>query len=180
MKYLVVIGIVLIVGIIILATRNKKEKLETLEIGDKIPEFTLLDQDGNTFKVADYIGSKNLVIYFYPKDDTPGCTKEACGFRDEFVAFSDLDAMVIGISGDSPESHRKFIEKYQLPFTLLSDEEDAVRKQFGVNGNYLGLIPGRVTFVVDKQGIIQFVFDSQSKAEQHVEKTQVVLIELNN
>jgi peroxiredoxin Q/BCP len=180
MKYLIVIGLVFIVGIIILATSNKKEKLETLEIGDKVPVFTLLDQDGNTFNITDYIGTKNLVIYFYPKDDTPGCTKEACGFRDEFEAFSDLDALVIGISVDSPESHRKFIEKYQLPFTLLSDEDDEVRKQFGVNGNYLGLIPGRVTFVVDKQGIIQFVFDSQSKATKHVEETQRVLIEIND
>jgi len=179
MKYIIIIAIVLVVGIILLALRNKKETIKTLGIGDKIPEFTLLDQDENTFNIIDHFGNKNLVIYFYPKDDTPGCTKEACAFRDEFEAFSDLDAMVIGISGDSPESHRQFIKKYNLPFTLLSDEEDLVRKQFGVNGDYLGLIPGRVTFIADKKGIIQFVFDSQSKATKHVEEAQRVLSELN-
>lgn len=179
MKYVVVIGIVLVAGLIILALNNKKDKLTTLEIGDKIPAFSLLDQDENTFKITDYLGVKNLVIYFYPKDDTPGCTKEACSFRDEFEVFSDLNAMVIGISGDSPESHREFIKKYQLPFTLLSDEDDKVRKQFGVNGNYLGLIPGRVTFVADKKGVIQFVFDSQGQAIQHVEKAKQVLAGLN-
>jgi len=179
MKYVVIIGIVLVVGIVILAMRNKKERLKTLEVGDKIPMFSLVDQNEKTFSIADYLGKKNLVIYFYPKDDTPGCTKEACRFRDEFEVFSDLDAMVIGISGDSPESHRNFIAKYQLPFTLLSDNNDAVRKLFGVNGDYLGLIPGRVTFVVDKTGIIRFVFDSQSNATKHVEEAQRVLIEFN-
>ena len=179
MKYIIVIGIVLVAGLIILAMNNKKEKLKTLKIGDKIPEFILLDQDENSFSITDFLGKRNLVIYFYPKDDTPGCTKEACAFRDEFEAFSDLDALVIGISGDSPESHRDFIKKYNLPFTLLSDENDEVRKLFGVNGNYLGLIPGRVTFIADKKGIIQFVFDSQSKATKHVEEAQRVLSELN-
>lgn len=180
MKYLIFIGIVLITGMIILALRNKKQDVKTLEPGDKVPEFTLLDQDEKPFVLSEHLGSKNMVIYFYPKDDTPGCTKEACAFRDQIEAFTDLDAMVIGISADSPESHRNFIKKYELPFTLLSDTADVVRKLFGVEGNFMGLIPGRVSFVVDKKGIIQFVFDSQTKAVQHVEEAQRVLFEIND
>ena len=180
MKYLIIIGIVIVTGVIILALRNKKQELKTLEPGDQVPEFTLLDQDGESFVLSEHLGSKNLVIYFYPKDDTPGCTKEACAFRDQFEDFSDLDARVIGISADSPQSHRNFIEKYQLPFTLLSDTADVVRKLFGVEGNFMGLIPGRVSFVVDKQGVIQFVFDSQSNAVKHVEEAQRVLLEIND
>ena len=178
-KYVIIVGIVLITGVIILALRNKNQDIKTLEPGDKIPEFTLLDQDEKAFILSEHIGLKNMVIYFYPKDDTPGCTKEACAFRDEFELFTDLDAIVIGISGDSPKSHRNFIEKYQLPFTLLSDTADVVRKIFGVTGNFMGLIPGRVSFVIDKQGVVQFVFDSQSKAVQHVEEAQRVLVEIN-
>jgi peroxiredoxin Q/BCP len=180
MKYLIFIGIVLITGVIILALRNKKQDVKTLGPGDKVPEFTLLDQDEKAFVLSEHLGSKNLVIYFYPKDDTPGCTKEACAFRDQFEVFTDLNAMVIGISGDSPKSHRNFIEKYQLPFTLLSDTADVVRELFGVEGNFMGLIPGRVSFVIDKKGVIQFVFDSQSKAVQHVEEAQRVLLEFND
>ena len=180
MKYLIIVGIILITGVIILALRNKKQELKTLEAGDKVPEFTLLDQDEKEFVLSEQLGEKNMVIYFYPKDDTPGCTKEACAFRDQFEAFTDLDAMVIGISGDSPQSHRNFIKKYQLPFTLLSDTADVVRKLFGVKGNFMGLIPGRVSFVIDKQGVVQFVFDSQSKAVKHVEEAQRVLAEIND
>jgi peroxiredoxin Q/BCP len=143
--------------------------------GDKIPLFTLVDQDNNSFSVEDYIGKTNLVIYFYPKDDTPGCTKEACKFRDEFEVFTDLDAQVVGVSSDSPESHLQFKEKYNLPFTLLSDSDGSVRALFGVDGNYNGLRPGRVTFVVNKKGGIQYVFDSSSDIEAHILSAQKVL-----
>jgi peroxiredoxin Q/BCP len=149
-----------------------------LKVGDKIPVFSLQNASNETVDMAKIIGSKNLVIYFYPKDDTPGCTKEACKFRDDFEDFTDLDAMVIGISADSPKSHAKFKEKYRLPFTLLSDTGNTVRKQFGVKGNFLGLIPGRVTFVVDKTGTIVYVFDSLGNAEQHVENSKNVLQKL--
>jgi peroxiredoxin Q/BCP len=156
----------------------KDKEVVTLQKGDSIPHFELKDQSNQSFKVADYVGQKNLVIYFYPKDDTPGCTKEACKFRDEFEVFTDLEAMVIGISADSPESHREFIKKYSLPFTLLSDEENTVRNLFGVKGNFMGIIPGRVTFIVDRKGVIQHVFDSMSDAEQHVKEAKEVLMRL--
>ena len=176
MKIAIIIAVVAIVAIGLLAFKYvSNEKIVTLVKGDKVPNFELKNQNGELFKVADYIGKKNLVIYFYPKDDTPGCTKEACKFRDEFEIFTDLDALVIGISGDSPESHTKFIEKYNLPFTLLSDEKDEVRKAFGVKGAFMGVVPGRVSFVVDKKGIIQYMFDSMGNAEQHVDEARAIL-----
>ena len=177
MKIAIIIIAVLAVGLLAF-TFIKKDDIETLKKGDKVPDFKLKNQNGELFKVADYVGKKNLVIYFYPKDDTPGCTKEACKFRDEFEVFTDLDAMVIGISGDSPESHTEFIEKYNLPFTLLSDENDEVRKAFGVKGKFMDMIPGRVTFIVDKEGTIQYVFDSMSNAEQHVDEAKMILEKL--
>lgn len=176
MKIAILILIVAAIGLVAFRMTTTKE-IVTLTKGDKLPVFTLKDQNNKLFQVADFIGKKNLVIYFYPKDDTPGCTKEACKFRDDFEVFSDLDAMVIGISGDSPESHTKFIEKYNLPFTLLSDVDDEVRKLFGVKGKFMNMIPGRVTFVVDKQGVIQYTFDSMGNAEQHVSEAQKILEE---
>jgi len=177
MKIAIIIIAVIAVGLLAF-TFIKKDEIQTLKKGDKVPVFKLKNQNGELFQISDYIGKKNLVIYFYPKDDTPGCTKEACKFRDEFEEFTDLDAMVIGISGDSPESHTEFIEKYNLPFTLLSDENDEVRKLFGVKGKFMNMIPGRVSFVVDKKGVIQYVFDSMSNAEQHVDEAKKVLKEL--
>lgn len=176
MKITILILVVVAIGLVAFKVTTSKE-IKTLSKGDKLPLFELKDQNDNLFKVTDYIGKKNLVIYFYPKDDTPGCTKEACKFRDDFEVFTDLDAMVIGISGDSPESHTKFIEKYNLPFTLLSDMDDEVRKLMGVKGKFMDMIPGRVTFIVDKQGVIQYNFDSMGNAEQHVSEAQKVLEE---
>ena len=157
------------------STTNKS----TLKIGDMVPEFTLKDQNEKDFTLTDFIGKQNLVIYFYPKDDTPGCTKEACQFRDDFEIFTDLDAIVVGISSDSPMSHQDFIAKYNLPFTLLTDSTDEVRKAFGVKGNYSNQQPGRVTFVIDKMGVIQYVFDSGTEIEAHVEQAKEVLVKLN-
>ena len=149
-----------------------------LKIGDKIPSFTLLNQEGKEVKSAELVGKANLVIYFYPKDDTPGCTKEACSFRDNFEEFTDLGAQVIGISADSPKSHTKFASKYNLPFTLLSDNKNEVRKAFGVKGSLFGLLPGRVTYIVDKRGVVQYIFDSQFNALQHVSNAKEVLKKL--
>lgn len=144
---------------------------QQLDAGDQIPQFSLLDQDSNQVNIADYLGKGPLVIYFYPKDDTPGCTKEACSFRDSYEEFSDAGAQVIGISSDSPSKHKAFADRYRLPFTLLADTNNTVRKAFGVKGDLFGLIPGRVTFVIDKEGVIQHVFDSQMRAEAHMQES---------
>jgi peroxiredoxin Q/BCP len=149
--------------------------MKKIEIGSNIPAFTLNDQNGNPFEISTVIGKKNLVIYFYPKDDSPGCTKEACYFRDQFEVFNDADALIIGISGQSVESHKKFAEKYRLTYTLLSDEGNKVRKQFGVPTNFFGILPGRVTYIVDKTGKVIYIFNSQVQATHHVDEALRIL-----
>jgi peroxiredoxin Q/BCP len=109
-----------------------------------------------------------VVLFFYPKDDTPGCTRQVCAFRDEYEGFGNLDAEVIGISSDSVKSHRNFAERHDFPITLLSDEGAKVRKLYGVP-NTLGLFPGRVTYVIDEEGVVRHVFSSQLGVERHVE-----------
>lgn len=143
---------------------------KVLEVGDKLPLFNAKDQNGNDFSIATVLGEKVLVIYFYPKDDTPGCTKQACFLRDQYEDFKTIGAEVIGISGDSVPAHRKFASKYDLPYILLSDSDKSLRKLFGVKANLLGILPGRVTYVVDKNGIIQMVFNDMN-ASNHLEKT---------
>lgn len=143
---------------------------EGLNVGDKLPLFGAKDQNGNDFYVESVLGKKVLVIYFYPKDDTPGCTKQACFLRDQYEEFKMIGAEVIGISGDSVPAHKKFASKYDLPFILLSDKDKTLRSLFGVKANLLGLLPGRVTFVVDKNGIIQMIFNDMN-ATNHLEKT---------
>jgi peroxiredoxin Q/BCP len=140
-----------------------------LQVGDKIPNFSAKDNDGNDFDSASVIGIKPVVFYFYPKDNTPGCTAQACSFRDQYEDFKDLGAEVIGISSDSITSHEKFIQKYKLPFILLSDSDKKIRNLFGVKANLFGLLPGRVTYVADQNGIIQLVFDSLA-ATNHIPK----------
>jgi thioredoxin-dependent peroxiredoxin len=157
---------------------QKQEKSHAIKTGDLIPEFTLPDQNGIMFDIKNVIGKKNLVIYFYPKDDSPGCTKEACAFRDQYQVFTEAEALIIGISGQSVQSHKKFAEKYRLTFTLLSDIGNKVRKTFGVPTNALGLLPGRVTYIADKTGKVVFIFNSQTEAERHVEEAMKILKEL--
>jgi peroxiredoxin Q/BCP len=145
-----------------------------LTVGTKAPDFTLNDQHGRSVSLSDFRGQKSVVVYFYPKDDTPGCTAEACTFRDQFTEFSDAGAEVIGISSDSEASHRAFAEKHRLPFTLLSDRGGRVRSAFGVPATF-GLLPGRVTFVIDKEGVIRHAFNSQINATKHVSESLSVL-----
>jgi len=147
---------------------------KTLKVGDKAPDFTLVNQAGESVSLSDYNGSKNVVLFFYPKDETPGCTKEACKFRDEYEAFTDLNAEVIGISGDSSGSHKGFAENHRLPYNLLSDQGGKVRKSYGVPNTFF-LIPGRVTFVIDKQGVVKHIFNSQFNSEQHIDEALAVL-----
>ncbi len=145
-----------------------------IKVGDKIPKFSAIDTNGNSFESDTIVGKKSLVIYFYPKDDTPGCTIQACSFRDQYEDFKALGAEVIGVSSDSVKSHQKFAKQYRLPFTLLSDSDKKLRKLFGVPNDLLGLIPGRVTYVADKNGIIQLVFNSMS-GKIHIEKALEIL-----
>jgi peroxiredoxin Q/BCP len=159
----------------IYAFTSPEKNMKKIEVGSLVPEFSLPDQDGKLFSVNSVISRKNLVIYFYPKDDSPGCTKEACSFRDSFEVFNEADAMIIGISGQSVESHKKFAEKYRLSFSLLSDEGDKVRKLFRVPVNFFGLISGRVTYVVDKSGKVVYIFNSQTQAEKHVDEALRIL-----
>jgi len=142
--------------------------------GDKAPDFALLDQNGTKVSLSDFAGKQSVVVYFYPKDDTPGCTKESCAFRDQFEAFTDAAAIVIGISSDSVGSHKKFVEKYNLPFTLLADAGGSVRKAFRVPAS-LGVLPGRVTYVIDKEGVIQHAFSSQMNPLKHIDESLSVL-----
>lgn len=139
-----------------------------LKVGDTIPFFTSIDSNGNTFEINHYIGNP-LVIYFYPKDNTPTCTKQACSFRDQYEDFKSLGAEVIGISSDNEKSHQKFVSLYQLPFILLSDNDQKIRNLFGVPSDLLGLIPGRATYVIDKSGVIKMIFDSR-EGLKHIPK----------
>ena len=141
---------------------------ETISPGDKLPVFSLLNQKGEWVSPSNLIGKNAMVIYFYPMDDTPGCTAEACAFRDHFQQFLDQDVMVFGISADSVEKHRNFAAKYQLTFDLLSDPDNKIRKMFGVPRSMWGLLPGRVTYVFNKSGECVHVFSSQLYVKQHV------------
>jgi thioredoxin-dependent peroxiredoxin len=152
--------------------------MKEIKVGDKIPEFSLPDQEGNEFDIKNVLGTKKLVIYFYPKDDSPGCTREACYFRDLYEVFKEADAEIIGISGQSEESHKKFALKYKLSFTLLSDKGNNIRKLFGVPTNLFGLLPGRVTYVADRKGKVVYIFNSQVEAERHVDEALKILKEL--
>jgi thioredoxin-dependent peroxiredoxin len=155
-----------------------QQSANALKVGTKVPLFILNDQNGKSFDIKNVLGKKNLVIYFYLRDETPGCTTESCTFRDQYEVFQKSQAMIIGISAQSVESHKQFAEKYKLPFTLLSDPENTVRNMFGVNKGGAGAPPGRVTFVVDKSGKIVYVFDSLTEPAKHVTEALDILKKL--
>jgi peroxiredoxin Q/BCP len=138
-------------------------------VGDKAPLFRATLQDGSTFDLADVIGRKMVVLFFYPKDHTPVCTKEACAFRDSYQQFTAAGAEVIGVSSDSPASHRSFAEKHRLPFPIISDQDRSLRKLYGVP-NTLGFVPGRVTYVIDREGVIRLIFSALFASDDHVRK----------
>lgn len=144
--------------------------MNRIKIGDIIPSFTLKDQSGNDFDISNLLGRKKLVIFFYPQDGSLNCTKEACYFRDLSDVFDEADAIVIGISSQKVESHKDFAEKNRLKYTLLSDNENKVRKLFGVPGRIFGLIPGRVTYVADRSGKVVYIFDSQTEPQRHADE----------
>jgi thioredoxin-dependent peroxiredoxin len=140
---------------------------DKVDVGSKAPDFMLPSQSGEMVSLSDFLGEKPVVLFFYPKDDTPGCSKEACAFRDEYERFKELDAEVMGISSDSVQSHERFADKHKLPFPLLSDRGEKVRRIYGVP-NTLGLFPGRVTYVIDQEGVVRHVFTSQIGVQRHV------------
>ncbi|MFP2908146.1 peroxiredoxin [Pyxidicoccus sp. 3LFB2] len=141
-----------------------------LKEGDAVPDVTLTGAGNRPVRLKDLVGQKVLVVYFYPKDDSPGCTVQACGLRDQYEDFVAAGAEVVGISGDSVASHEGFASKHRLPFVLLSDAGGEARDAFGVPPSLLGLIPGRVTFVVDRQGVIRSAFESQLRVGEHVRR----------
>ena len=145
-----------------------------LKIGNKVPGFSGIDTNGDLFDSSTVVGKKPVVIYFYPKDNTRVCTEQACSFRDQYEDFKNLGAEVIGISGDSLKSHIEFASKHSLPFILLSDGDKRIRKAFDVPNDYFGLVPGRATYVADKNGIIQLIFDSTS-GKIHIDKALEIL-----
>ena len=139
-----------------------------------IPDFSLPDQNNRQVRSSDFIG-RAVIIYFYPKDFTPGCTREACGFEAQYEVLKSMGAEVIGISADPPETHKKFADKHHLSFPLLSDSDNAVRKLFGVKNSLFGILPGRATFIIDQQGIVQHVYSSQFNSREHVRQAVEVL-----
>ena len=141
--------------------------MKKVRVGEPVPDVTLTTQNGERIRLADYRGEKVVVLFFYPKDGTAVCTKEACAFRDAYEQFVESGAVVIGISGDSPESHQGFAARHNLPYHLVTDVGGGLRKAFGVPKT-LGLLPGRVTYVIDREGIVRLVFSAQLAADRHV------------
>lgn len=138
-----------------------------LRVGDRAPDFSLPNEQGELVSLERLRTQGPVVVYFYPRDDTPGCTVEACAFRDSYEDFVEAGATVVGISADGEGSHRAFKEKYGLPFVLLTDADGRVAAAYGVKKT-LGILPGRVSFVIDRDGVIQSVFDSQLRVRKHV------------
>ena len=151
--------------------------MKRLESGDPCPELEMRTHTGEQVSLADYRGEHPVVVFFYPKDGTTVCTKEACSFRDAYERFTEAGAVVIGISADSAARHRAFADKHGLPFLLVADEQGEARRAFGVPKS-MGLLPGRVTYVIDREGVIRLVFSSQLAAERHVEEALEVVRKL--
>lgn len=142
------------------------KEAKRVQVGDAAPDFTLSDQTGRQVRLHELLGRGTVVLYFYPKDQTPGCTLEARAFRDNYDRFAATGAEVVGVSGDTVASHRRFAAREQLPFTLLSDRAGEVRALYGVEKT-LGIVPGRVTYVIDREGIVRHIYSSQLRPKKH-------------
>ncbi len=160
----------------ITSCQEEEKAMGKVKVGDMAPDFELKDKDKNTVRLSDYRGEKNVVVYFYPKDETPGCTAQACSFRDSYEDFQQAGAEVIGISSDGSSSHEGFAANHRLPFVLLSDLTGSVRKAYGAYDMF-GMIPGRVTFVINKEGRVIHKFDSQLSPTKHIEESLHILQE---
>jgi thioredoxin-dependent peroxiredoxin len=149
--------------------------MKAIRVGDRAPDFSGTTQDGSTIHLSDLLKNRVVVLFFYPKDGTHFCTKEACLFRDSYQKFIDAGAEVVGVSSDSAESHREFARQQDLPFPLISDSDGSLRKAFGVPRT-LGLFPGRVTYVIDKTGIVRLIFSAQLATEEHVRQALTAVV----
>ncbi len=145
-----------------------------LQVGDVAPDFTLPRANGEPVSLSEHRGRSEVVLFFYPKDNSPVCTVEACSFRDSYEEFRDAGAEVIGISDDSSQSHERFAARFRLPFVLLSDKSGVVRRRYGV-AKTLGIFPGRSTYLIDRQGVIRHIFSSQFLPAKHVSEALSVL-----
>ncbi len=145
-----------------------------LRIGDPAPDFEFPSATGAMTRLSDFRGKSEVVLFFYPKDNSPACTVEACSFRDSYEAFREAGAEVIGVSSDSADSHGRFARRFRLPFALVSDADGALRARYGVPRT-LGLFPGRVTYLIDRDGIVRHIFSSQFLPHRHVPETLRIL-----
>ncbi len=164
-----------------MSTEHQTTTIQTqrrLAVGDQAPDFALPSGSGEIVRLSDFRGKKDVVLYFYPKDNSAGCTAEACAFRERYDVISDMDAEVIGVSGDSQAMHQWFAKQHRLPFLLLSDTDGAARKSYGVPASF-GFLPGRVTYVIDKQGVIRNIYTSQLNIDKHVAQALATLRALN-
>ncbi len=156
------------------------QNTKKLKVGDKMPRFFLEDQNGNFFDSEDYLNKQPLVIFFYPKAGAPVCTAQACSFRDNIEQFKELHAKIVGISPDSTESQENFTTQNHLPYTVLSDKNNQIRKLFGVPSLFLSKRPKRYTFVVDKKGIIQKIYYNKNDVDSHIDQALATLNKENS
>ena len=154
------------------------EQGNKVKVGDKAPDFTLPDQSGAMVSLKDFVGNKIVVLYFYPKDFTQGCTAEACAFRDSYDVFVQAGAQVLGVSSQSVDSHNRFAIANKLPFILLSDHDGVVRKLYGVPSTF-GFLPRRVTYIIDKKSVVRHVFSSQAQPTKHIAEALRMVKELS-
>lgn len=157
---------------------TKKQGNIMLKVGDPAPDFAVPDQNGHVISLSTLKNKACLVLFFYPKDNTPGCTAQSCSFRDNYQGFKELGAQVVGVSSDSSASHQGFAATHNLPYPLLSDDKGKLRKLFGVKST-LGLLPGRATFVVDRKGIIRYALSSQFNIQRHIDESLEVMRTIN-
>ncbi|KAI8541085.1 hypothetical protein RHMOL_Rhmol08G0035600 [Rhododendron molle] len=156
------------------SSRKKTLVFAKVNKGGVPPIFTLKDQEVRDVTLSKFKG-KPVVVYFYPADESPGCTKQACAFRDSYEKFKKAGAEVVGISVDDPSSHKEFAKKYSLPYALLSDEGNKIRNEWGVPGDLFGTLPGRQTYVLDKNGVVQLIYNNQFEPEKHIDETLKLL-----
>ena len=149
-----------------------------VDIGDVFPDFILNDENGDEFDLKRDFTNSYLVLYFYPKDETPGCTKQACYFKDNYDDFKEIDCEIIGISSDNETSHRSFKTNYNLPFKLLCDQDSKLRKEIQLPKDFFGLSPGRITFLLNSKNEILFIHRSSLKMKSHIKKVLDFLNEI--